>query len=139
MAEKMLQQLFFELIQVAIGQRSCLSRALTMEEWKGLYDLLKKHALLGVGYVAIQKLPREQWPPKAMILQWVAIAHQIRQRNLELSEECNEVVSILKHDGIESVVIKGQSNLENYPEELRGFRSSGDIDCKPSVNPVLSA
>ena len=47
MAEKMLQQLFFELIQVAIGQRSSLSRALTMEEWKGLYALLKKHALLG--------------------------------------------------------------------------------------------
>ena len=128
MAEKMLQQLFFELIQAAIGQRSCMPRALTMEEWKGLYDLLKKHALLGIGYVAIQKLPREQWPPKVMILQWVAIAQQIRQRNLELSEECNEVVTILKHDGIESVVIKGQSNLENYPEELRDFRSSGDID-----------
>ena len=128
MAEKMLQKLLFELIQVAIGQRSCLSLALTMEEWKGLYCLLKKHALLGIGYVAIQKLPRVQWPPKAMILQWVAIAQQIRQRNLELSEECNEVVTILKHDGIESVVIKGQSNLENYPEELRDFRSSGDID-----------
>ena len=128
MAEKMLQQLLFEMIQVAIGQRSSLSRALTMEEWKGLYGLLKKHALLGIGYVAIQKLPKGQWPPKAMVLQWVAIAQQIRQRNLELSEECNEVVTILKHDGIESVVIKGQSNLENYPEELRGFRSSGDID-----------
>ena len=128
MAEEMLQKLFYELIQVAISQRSCLSRALTMEEWKGLYGLLKKHALLGIGYVAIQKLPREQWPQKTMILQWVAIAQQIRQRNLELSEECNEVVTILKHDGIESVVIKGQSNLENYPEELRDFRSSGDID-----------
>ena len=128
MAEKMLQKLLFELIQVAIGQRSCMSRALTMEEWKGLYALLKKYALLGIGYVAIQKLSRELWPPKAMILQWVAIAQQIRQRNLKLSEVCNEVVTILKHDGIESVVIKGQSNLENYPEELRDFRSSGDID-----------
>lgn len=128
MAEEMLQQLFFELIKVAIGQRSCLSRALTIEEWKGLYALLKKHALLGIGYMAIHKLPRVQWPPKAMILQWVAIAQQIRQRNLELSEECNEVVTILKHDGIESVVIKGQSNLKNYPEELRDFRSSGNID-----------
>ena len=83
---------------------------------------------VAIGYVAIQKLPREQWPPKAMILQWVAIAQQIRQRNLELSEECNEVVTILKHDGIDSVVMKGQSNLENYPEELREYRNPGDID-----------
>ena len=124
----MANHIFLELLQAAVGKRRCLSKVLTEEEWIQVYDLFKKHALLGIGYVAIQKLPKEQCPPKAMILQWVAIAQQIRQRNLELNEECNEVVTILKHDGIESVVINGQSNLENYPEELRDFRSSGDID-----------
>ena len=118
----------FELIQVAIGQRSCMSRALTMEEWKGLYGLLKKHALLGVGYVAIQKLPKEQWPPNAMIMQWVGVAQKIRLLNLELNEECRKVVTQLELDGIGAVVIKGQSNLENYPEELREYRNPGDID-----------
>ena len=118
----------FELIQVAIGQRSCMSRALTMEEWKGLYGLLKKHALLGVGYVAIQKLPKEQWPPNAMIMQWVGVAQKIRLLNLELNEECRKVVTQLEYDGIGVVVIKGQSNLENYPEELREYRNPGDID-----------
>ena len=111
----MANHIFLELLQAAVGKRRCLSKVLTEEEWIQVYGLFKKHALLGIGYVAIQKLPREQWPPKAMILQWVAIAQQIRQRNLKLSEECNEVVTILKHDGIESVVIKRQSNLENYP------------------------
>lgn len=118
----------FELIQVAIGQRSCMLRALTMEEWKGLYGLLKKHALLGVGYVAIQKLPKEQWPPNAMIMQWVGVAQKIRLLNLELNEECRKVVTQLELDGIGAVVIKGQSNLENYPEELREYRNPGDID-----------
>lgn len=124
----MLQKLFFELIQVTIGQRSCMSQALTMEEWKGLYGLLKKHALLGVGYVAIQKLPKEQWPPNAMIMQWAGVAQKIRLLNLELNEECRKVVTQLEHDGIGAVVIKGQSNLENYPEELREYRNPGDID-----------
>ena len=118
----------FELIQVAIGQRSCMSRALTMGEWKGLYGLLKKHALLGVGYVAIQKLPKEQWPPNAMIMQWVGVAQKIRLLNLELNEDCRKVVTQLELDGIGAVVIKGQSNLENYPEELREYRNPGDID-----------
>lgn len=99
-----------------------------MEEWKGLYGLLKKHALLGVGYVAIQKLPKEQWPPNAMIMQWVGVAQKIRLLNLELNEECRKVVTQLEHDGIGAVVIKGQSNLENYPEELREYRNPGDID-----------
>ena len=124
----MLQRIFFDFLQVAIGQRSCMSRALTMEEWKGLYGLLKKHALLGVGYVAIQKLPKEQWPPNAMIMQWVGVAQKIRLLNLELNEECRKVVTQLEYDGIGVVVIKGQSNLENYPEELREYRNPGDID-----------
>lgn len=128
MAEEMLQRIFFEFLQVTIGQRSCMSRALTMGEWKGLYGLLKKHALLGVGYVAIQKLPKEQWPPNAMIMQWVGVAQKIRLLNLELNEECRKVVTQLEHDGIGAVVIKGQSNLENYPEELREYRNPGDID-----------
>lgn len=128
MAEEMLQRIFFEFLQVTIGQRSCLSRALTMGEWKGLYGLLKKHALLGIGYVAIQKLPKEQWPPNAMIMQWVGVAQKIRLLNLELNEECRKVVTQLEHDGIGAVVIKGQSNLENYPEELREYRNPGDID-----------
>lgn len=128
MAEEMLQRIFFEFLQVTIGQRSCMSRALTMGEWKGLYGLLKKHALLGVGYVAIQKLPKEQWPPNAMIMQWVGVAQKIRLLNLELNEECRKVVTQLEHDGIGAVVIKGQSNLENYPEELRKYRNPGDID-----------
>ena len=124
----MLQRIFFEFLQVTIGQRPRHTRALTMEEWKGLYGLLKKHALLGVGYVAIQKLPKEQWPPNAMIMQWVGVAQKIRLLNLELNEECRKVVTQLEHDGIGAVVIKGQSNLENYPEELREYRNPGDID-----------
>lgn len=124
----MLQRIFFEFLQVTIGQRSCMSQALTMEEWKGLYGLLKKHALLGVGYVAIQKLPKDQWPPNAMIMQWAGVAQKIRLLNLELNEECRKVVTQLEHDGIGAVVIKGQSNLENYPEELREYRNPGDID-----------
>lgn len=128
MAGVMLQRIFFEFLQVTIGQRSCMSQALTMEEWKGLYGLLKKHALLGVGYVAIQKLPKDQWPPNAMIMQWAGVAQKIRLLNLELNEECRKVVTQLEHDGIGAVVIKGQSNLENYPEDLREYRNPGDID-----------
>lgn len=34
----------------------------------------------------------------------------------------------MEHDGIGVVVIKGQSNWKNYPEELRAYRNPGDID-----------
>lgn len=127
-------KLFFELIQVAIGNRSALSSVPTQQEWQRLYGLMSKHTLIGIGYVAIQKLPREQWPPKMLVLKWTSVANGIRNQNMALNEECKSICEEFAHDGVESVVIKGQSNLECYPEELQGYRMPGDIDlwcCAP--------
>ena len=51
----MANHIFLELLQAAVGKRRCLSKVLTEEEWIQVYGLFKKHALLGIGYVAIQK------------------------------------------------------------------------------------
>ena len=118
----------FELIQVAAGNRSALSSVPSQDEWQQLYGLLSKHTLLGIGYVAIQKLPREQWPPKMLVLKWTSVAIAISHQNKTLNVECKSLCQEFRHDGVASVVIKGQSNLENYPEELRWYRTPGDID-----------
>ena len=124
----MKHQLFFELLRTAIGQRKVLSTVPSAKEWEAIYDLLSKHTLLGIGYVAIQKLPQEQWPPKMFVLKWTSVATAISRQNKTLNEECKSLCEEFRHDGVSSVVIKGQSNLENYPEELRWYRTPGDID-----------
>ena len=124
----MKHQLFFELLKTAIGQRKVLSAVPSAKEWEAIYGLLSKHTLLGIGYVAIQKLPREQWPPKMLVLKWTSVATTISHQNKTLNEECKSLCEEFRHDGVASVVIKGQSNLENYPEELRWYRTPGDID-----------
>ena len=120
--------MFFSLIRVWIGQQTKLPFVPSDNEWKHVLSLLQKHALQGVGFVAIQKLPREQWPPSDVTLTLTAYATQIKAKNVELNEECHEVVRRINHDGIEAVVIKGQSNWEHYPEGLREYRCAGDID-----------
>ena len=120
--------MFFSLIRVWIGQLTKLPFVPSDNEWKHVLSLLQKHALQGVGFVAIQKLPREQWPPSDVTLTLTAYATQIKAKNVELNEECHEVVRRINHDGIEAVVIKGQSNWEHYPEGLREYRCAGDID-----------
>ena len=117
-----------ELVQVAAGNRSSLSSVPTQDEWQQLYGLLSKHTLLGIGYVAIQKLPREQWPPMKLVLKWTSVATAISHQNKTLNEESKSLCEEFRHEGVASVVIKGQSNLENYPEELRWYRTPGDID-----------
>ena len=123
-----IEKSLFELIQVAVGNQSALSSVPTQQEWQQLYGLLSKHTLLGIGYVAIQKLPQEQWPPKMLVLKWTSVATAISHQNKTLNEECKSLCEEFRHDGVASVVIKGQSNLENYPEELRWYRTPGDID-----------
>ena len=124
----MMHQLFFELLKTAIGQRKVLSAVPSAKEWEAIYGLLSKHTLLGIGFVAIQKLPEEQWPPKMLVLKWTSVATAISHQNKTLNEECKSLCEEFRHDGVASVVIKGQSNLENYPEELRWYRTPGDID-----------
>ena len=124
----MMHQLFFELLKTAIGQRKVLSAVPSAKEWEAIYGLLSKHTLLGIGFVAIQKLPEEQWPPKMLVLKWTSVATAISHQNKTLNEECKSLCEEFRHDGVASVVIKGQSNLQNYPEELRWYRTPGDID-----------
>ena len=123
-----IEKSLFEVVQVAAGNRSSLSSVLTQDEWQQLYGLLSKHTLLGIGYVAIQKLPEEQWPPKMLVLKWTSVATAISHQNKTLNEECKSLCEEFRHDGVASVVIKGPSNLQNYPEELRWYRTPGDID-----------
>ena len=120
--------MFFSLIRVWIGQQTKLPFVPSDNEWKHVLSLLQKHALQGIGFVAMQKLPREQWPPSDVTLTLTAYATKIKAKNVELNEECHEVVRRMNHDGIEAVVIKGQSNWEHYPEGLREYRCAGDID-----------
>ena len=70
--------LFFELIQVAIGRRGALSRRPSSAEWNSLYSLSVKQAVAGVCFYGIQRLPKEQQPPKGLLLQWFALAEQIK-------------------------------------------------------------
>ena len=123
-----IEKSLFELVQVVAGNRSSLSSVPSQDEWQQLYGLLSKHTLLGIGFVAIQKLPEEQWPPKMLVLKWTSVATAISHQNKTLNEECKSLCEEFRHDGVASVVIKGQSNLENYPEELRWYRTPGDID-----------
>ena len=48
-------RLFFEFLQVAIGNRESLSRELSDNEWQDIFRLLKEHALLGVGFSAVER------------------------------------------------------------------------------------
>ena len=48
--------LFFEFLQVAMGNRKSLSCDIKDADWQRLFDFCKRQALIGVGFTAVEKL-----------------------------------------------------------------------------------
>ena len=125
-----MNRLFFDLIQVCIGNREYLSHTPSAEEWVTIYMIAKKQALLGVCFYGIQKLPKEMLvniSPK-LKLQWFALVVKIQQRNEVLNQRCIETQQLLAKEDMRSSVLKGQGIACQYPEQMRMLRQSGDID-----------
>ena len=122
-------RLFFELLQVAVGNRKSLSVSVTDADWHRLFEFCKKQALIGVGFSAVEKLHAMGVVcPAALRMQWMALALQIEKRNALLNEQCRQLTDRYKHDGFVTCILKGQGNCINYPENLRKRRQCGDID-----------
>lgn len=121
-------KLFFELLQVAIGCRSRLSAIPTNEGWSSMLDIAVKQSLVGILFTGVERLPKEQWPEKQIVLQWMALTSQIEQRNVQTTEVCQELIKKFEADGFKTCILKGQANYAYYPKELKNRRTCGDID-----------
>lgn len=123
-----MDKLFFELIQVSLGTRMCLSHTPSADEWGELYAMAKKQSLVGVCFAGVQKLQTQrQDPPEMLYLTWLGMAAKIQQKNEVVNSQCIELQARLTKEGFRSSILKGQGNSENYGS-LALLRQSGDID-----------
>ena len=118
--------LFFELLQIAIGNRSELSRVPAVDEWQEIFSLSQKQALTGVAFLGVERLPQELCPPKELLMQWFVATEQIKTMNATIDRQVVTVAEHFKKDGFRSVVLKGQGMARLY-EDGR-YRTPGDID-----------
>ena len=123
------EDLFIELLQVAVGKRDILSCTPSEQNWRTLHFMAEKQAVLGVCFFAIQQLhTQEQVPPKELIYEWFSVAETIRRRNELVNNRCRKIQSKLTEAGIRSSILKGQAVAQYYGQELSQYRQSGDID-----------
>lgn len=125
-----MDKLFFELLQVAIGNRTSLSITPTTDDWDNLYSYALQQTLLGVCFYGIQKLPKEQvvFLTLPLKMQWLAIVVKIQKQNELLNYRCVELQRILSKVDFRTYIMKGQGNAILYDEKLCFLRQSGDID-----------
>lgn len=131
---------FFELLQVAIGNKSELSHTPTAEEWREFYVLAQKQAMVGIAFRGVEQLPEQQRPPKTLMMQWYVAAERIKVMNSDLDEKTLAVANKFLEEGFRSVILKGQGIAKLYqisqidngcPKKtysIKEYRTPGDID-----------
>lgn len=147
-----MEQLFFELIRVALGSQDTLSRAPSSKEWKQLYDMSKKQSLVGIPFAGLQKLfnldhqepstnnpqpdsthnpePITQNLNEDLYYKWMGMSAKIQHRNDVVNRQCVELQRRLREDGFRSCILKGQGVAKWYketlPTSLKGRSSDRD-------------
>ena len=74
------RKIFFDFLRFCIGSAKKIPDSLTEADWKELYRIAKKQALLGVLFYGIRQLPKELAPEQKLLMQWMVMAEQIRKR-----------------------------------------------------------
>lgn len=116
----------FELLQVTLGTRRTLSRVLSEEEWRSLYNEAQKQSIVGVMVDGLEHLPQEQLPAKELLLQWIGEAQLIEHQNAQMNNEAAHLTKLFEGEGHYTAILKGQANALLYPNPQR--RQPGDID-----------
>lgn len=109
---KTTDELFLELMQVAVGRLDCLSRAPEPEEWQRLYELSKQHKVEGIAYQGVEHLFEFGLrAPQDVSIDWMSETEMIREANEQWTAR---QVPVLKY----------------YPQQLQSLRQADEDELK---------
>jgi len=120
------QRIFFDFLRFCIGTTSEIPASVKDADWKVMYGIAKKQALIGVLFHGIQQLPKELAPDGDLLMTWMGMAQRIKQQNSRLFMDSAKVCKNFKDAGFRNCILKGQGNALLYPNPY--MRTPGDID-----------
>ncbi len=138
-----MNELFYELIRVSIGNQESFSRFPSEAEWEVLHAMAMKQSLVGICFVGLSSLGADAdddfnqiGMSEGLFFKWMGMAAQINMRNEVMDGYTKDTLSYFRKKDIPCQVLKGQGvaklytsiNSAQVPIDLRGFRQSGDVD-----------
>ena len=120
-------QIFFDFLRFSIGSESEIPGSLIEADWKELYRIAQKQALVGILFDGIQRLPSSDVGiSRDLLLQWIAQCQMLEKANMRLNDAAIQVSEWFRKKGFRACILKGQGNALLYPNGLH--RTPGDID-----------
>ena len=124
-----MRKLFFELMQVSVGQLDCVSRFPEPNEWQKFYELAKKQAVIGICYHGVTKLFHYGLvAPQELSLDWMAEAEEIKEVNRGRTRRLITLQEEFQKHHLRSSVMTGPGLTRFYDRELQMLRYTKGID-----------
>ena len=120
-----MHHLFFELLQISLGNRKRFSRIPTPAEWEQLLLLSEKQAIDGVMTDGLERLPKEQLSKQELLLQWIGLSQLLAATYSLHYQRAHELTSQMRAAGFHGCVLKGIGIAQLYPNPES--RQCGDI------------
>ena len=124
-----MNKLFFELMQVSVGQLDCVSRFPEPDEWRKFHELAKNQAVVGICYHGVTKLFEYGLvAPQELSLDWMSEAEEIKENNRGGSRRLVNLQEELSKHHLRSSVMTGPGLTRFYNRELQSLRYTKAID-----------
>ena len=98
--------LFFELLQVALGYKEELSQAPKEDDWGKLFYLCQKQSIAPFVFTALDKLnQRGQTLPKQILFEWVGVSERVKVQNAAMNQEAVRLTNLFEKEGHKTAVL----------------------------------
>ena len=131
-----MEELFLEFIRYFINEKAALPENIEKMDWAGLFRFCQEQAIAGVVFEWLKVHGEGLKIPKEVLLQWFALSEQIKQRNMLLNKRCVELTEMLRKDGFQCCILKGQGNAlmyEAYPQPLPKGKGDGKSEGRDNL------
>ena len=95
-------------------------------DWNVFFRFAKEQTLAGIAFEGVQRLPKEQAPSKAVLMNWLMLSQALRQQNLRMNRATAYIYNKVCRAGLRCCILKGQGNALMYPDPHS--RTPGDVD-----------
>lgn len=120
-------RLFFELIQISLGNKKKFERLPSEEEWQTLFTLAEKQALTSLLLLGLDRALSQPGATKpSVVLEWIGAQQITESQNRLQNERAKQLTNLFAKNGFRSCVLKGQGTALYYDKPE--YRQCGDID-----------
>lgn len=120
------QRIFLDFLQFCIGAVDRIPVSVKGADWRVLYAIAQKQAIVGVLFHGISQLPKELAPEPSILMKWMMMSQRIRQQNVRAFVDSERVCARFRQKGFRNCILKGQGVALLYPDPY--MRTPGDID-----------